>query len=189
MSQDDYRRTAGLSLFRIGKLLEIELDDPGIVIAVLGLHILNDFRPQLTRQFAPALAGVLLGVFAKHAGIDHAALRLATLVVGPLVGAFITWLITSRASKRSEKAKLERELRRLTFSISSANVTNHLAPLLRQLKQFFLEHNELLEKHKVNFDFFRKWLQNPFLEVDNAVFPWTKESLDELQREVRNLTI
>jgi hypothetical protein len=36
-------------LLRIRNLLEIELDDAGVVVAVLGLHVLDDLGPQFAQ--------------------------------------------------------------------------------------------------------------------------------------------
>src|SRR5207244_2815716 len=52
----------------VGDLLEVELDDAGVVLAVLRLGFLQDARPQFARQLAPGLAGVLLQLARQLAG-------------------------------------------------------------------------------------------------------------------------
>src|SRR5581483_10928044 len=71
LSRSERRRP--LLLVRVGDLLEVELDHPGVVVAVLGLHVLHDLRPQLAGQLAPRLAGVLLGIRPQHTRIGLAA--------------------------------------------------------------------------------------------------------------------
>jgi hypothetical protein len=41
----------------VGDLLEVQLDDAGVVVAVPRLHVLDDLRSQLPRDLAPGLAG------------------------------------------------------------------------------------------------------------------------------------
>src|SRR5260370_25524986 len=47
---------------RVGDLLEVELDAPGIVVAELRLHVLKNASAQVAGQLAPGLAGILLGL-------------------------------------------------------------------------------------------------------------------------------
>src|SRR5262249_45062561 len=70
-----FRRTrwrAGWAI-RCGNLLKVQLDNPGVIVAVAGLEVLDDARAQLTGQFAPALAGVAAGLLAEHAEVGPAA--------------------------------------------------------------------------------------------------------------------
>src|SRR4051812_39114075 len=60
-------------LFRIGELLEIQLDPASVVLAVLRLHVLDDLGTQLARQVAPALAGVLLQLGADGTQVGQTA--------------------------------------------------------------------------------------------------------------------
>src|SRR5262245_54608234 len=93
-------------LLGVGKLLGVELDDAGVLIAQLGLHVLVDLGQQLARQFAQGLSGVLLHVLAEAVRVGGFALggapfagnlgqvRLAGLItlllgVGQLLGGLV----------------------------------------------------------------------------------------------------
>ena len=79
-----------LLLRRVGKLLVVAFDHESIVGAVLCGEFLRDLRLQLTGQFAPGLAGVLLqlGIEVADVGLA-AALRHAELAVWRLVGGIV----------------------------------------------------------------------------------------------------
>src|SRR4051794_21301838 len=62
----------GHSSFSLGDLLEVKLDDPRVVVAVLRLHVLQDLSPEFTRKFAPGLAGILLQLLGQQSGVRRA---------------------------------------------------------------------------------------------------------------------
>ena len=115
--------------------------------------------------------------------------RLATVVVGPLVGAVIGWVVSTQTMKRTETRKLTRQLETLKLTIYTKGKVNDLKAELFKLKSFFLENPELLAKHKVNSSFFNTWLQDPFLEIGPAAGMWDKEKLDKLRRDIKTLKV
>src|SRR5438874_2569456 len=62
-------------LLRIRNLFKVQLDNLGVILAVLPLHILDDLRLQFARQLAPALTGVLLHVGTQQTLVDAAVAR------------------------------------------------------------------------------------------------------------------
>ena len=71
----------------VGRLLEVQLDHAGVVVAVLHLGLLDDLGAQLAGQFAPGLAGVLLQLGTEQAQVGPAAGRDA--LVADLAALFV----------------------------------------------------------------------------------------------------
>src|SRR5438094_6579578 len=107
--------------------------------------------------------------------------RLATLVVGPLVGAVIGWVISTQTMKRTETRKLTRQLETLKLTIYTKSKVNDLNAELFKLKSFFLENPELLAKHKVNSSFFNSSLQDPSFELVPPAGMWDKKNLTKFR--------
>src|SRR5688572_1270272 len=62
----------GNSSFPFRDLLEIQLNDPRVVVAVLRLHVLQDLGAKFAGEFAPRFAGVLLQFLRQHASVRGA---------------------------------------------------------------------------------------------------------------------
>lgn len=78
---------------------------------------------------------------------------------------------------------------KLQFLIISENVVNNYQIHLKRLKDFFADNFDIMGKHTVNQEFFREWLQHPFIGQQFVEPSWTKERIAQLKDDVQKLLI
>lgn len=103
-------------------------------------------------------------------------------------GAGLTWLLTSHTQKKAALRQRARRLSQLKIRIASQPIANYIANDLMQLREFFIEHHELLFERTENFEFWRKWLNDPSLSLmAGATGYWTKEKLQDMLTDLGRL--
>ena len=112
-------------------------------------------------------------------------LDLLKVALGALLGVWIT----SFTLNRTERGKVQKELGKYQFTIVSENVSNKLLLHLQTLKDFFRENYGVMAKHKENNEFFREWLQLPFIGQEIADPSWTNEKIAKLKNDVQKLKV
>src|SRR5437667_12901717 len=106
-----------------------------------------------------------------------------------MIGSVTTWFVSTKTVKRTERRKVQKELGKLQFAIISENVANNYQVHLKELKDFFTQNFDIIGKHKVNQEFFREWLQHPFIGEKFVDPSWTSDKIAKLQDDVQKLIV
>src|SRR5262249_32988942 len=80
-------------LLLIRQLLELELNNPGVIVAVGGFHVLDDAGAEFAGEFTPGFAVVLGRVLAVFGEVDgKIAAAVVGLTIGRTFGRLAVWL-------------------------------------------------------------------------------------------------
>jgi hypothetical protein len=116
----------------------------------------------------------------------NAALDLAKIAFGAILGAKLTqW-----QKRRDKRADQEHRLSQLVLRVRTNPVANDMAGELISMRNFFLNDCPELLRSPGNQDFFGKWLNDPTISLlaeTRASGFWTKEKLEELNRDLGTL--